>query len=75
MTTEFKDILSFTGGAIFSGAVSAISNATYGHPQIWSATNVGVGSYSLSGTESTAANIALAVATLITELKAKKIIN
>jgi len=75
MTTEFKDILSFTGGAIFNGAASAISNASFGHPQIWSATNVGVGSYSISGTEATAANIALALSTLVTELKHKKIIN
>lgn len=75
MTTEFKDILSLTGGISLPSSSSAIGNSTYGSPWTFSVTNLGSGKYDISGTESTAANIALCLASLVNELKAKKIIN
>lgn len=53
-------------------ASSAISNAT----DLWtfSVTNLSAGRYDISGTESTAANIALVLATLVATLKAKGVL-
>jgi len=75
MTTELKDLLSLTGGISLANSSSAIGNTTYGSPWTFSVTNLGVGKYDISGTESTAANIALCLASLVNDLKAKKIIN
>lgn len=75
MTTKFNDLLSLTGGAAFSGASSAIGNSSLGSPYTFSVTNLSTGTFTISATETTAENIANALATLVSELKAKKIIN
>lgn len=72
MATRLNDVMTFSGISFMNNAVSAITSATN---TVWTVNSLSTQTRTIAANETTAANIAVALATLIFDLRHRGILN